>query len=183
MIHGWDGSPEHGWFPWLAKDLETRGYEVFAPLMPDAATPTLEKWLSHLSQIVGTPDESCYFVGHSLGCITILRYIETLKENQRVGGAILVAGFSHDLEYDGYKGELKSFFQTPVDFQKIKKHCKKFIAIQSLDDRWVNPKNADILEENLNAKKIIQNGMKHYSGDDGTTELPIALKSILEISK
>ena len=125
IIHGWDGKPEHGWSPWLKKELEDKGYTVEAPAMPDTATPTLEKWLQHLKKVVGTPDEDCYFVGHSLGCITILRYLESLPEDQIVGGVVLVAGFSSNLEYDGYKNELLSFFETPVLWEKIKSQCKK----------------------------------------------------------
>ena len=28
IAHGWDGYPEEGWFPWLKKELETKGFEV-----------------------------------------------------------------------------------------------------------------------------------------------------------
>jgi esterase/lipase len=32
IIHGWDGYPEEGWFPWLKKELEKKGFSVFVPL-------------------------------------------------------------------------------------------------------------------------------------------------------
>lgn len=102
LIHGWEGDPEEEWRPWLKKELEKKGFEVYVPAMPDTATPTMEKWVPFLAEIVGKPDENCYFVGHSLGCITILRYLETLNEGEKVGGVVLVAGFGHDLEYEGY---------------------------------------------------------------------------------
>jgi len=28
LIHGWEGSPEEGWRPWLKKELEKRGFKV-----------------------------------------------------------------------------------------------------------------------------------------------------------
>ena len=28
VVHGWDGHPAEGWFPWLKKELEKRGYLV-----------------------------------------------------------------------------------------------------------------------------------------------------------
>lgn len=73
LIHGWEGYPEEGWRLWLKKELEQRGFKVIMPAMPDTATPTMEKWVPFLTQIVGNPDEQTYFIGHSLGCITILR--------------------------------------------------------------------------------------------------------------
>lgn len=182
LIHGWDGYPEEGWRPWLKKELEQRGYEVSVPAMPDTSNPTLKKWLDHLQSVVGSPDEQCYFVGHSLGCITILRYLESLEDKQRVGGSIFVAGFSSDLEYEGYKKELKSFFEKSLNWQSIKKHCKKFVAIHSADDKWVLMKHVDIFGEKLNATVIKMNEMKHFSGDDGITELPIVLDELIAMS-
>ena len=182
LIHGWEGYPEEGWRPWLKKKLEEKGLEVIVPAMPDTATPTMDKWVPYLAQIVGTPDEDTYFVGHSLGCITILRYLETLNGGQKAGGVVLVAGFAHDLEYDGYKGELSSFFETPVNWEEIKKHCDKFIAIHSDDDPWVPVKQNGIFKEKLGAEAIVMHNMKHFSGDDGINELPIALDSIIKLA-
>lgn len=182
LIHGWEGYPEEGWRPWLKNKLEEEGFEVIIPAMPDTKTPTYDKWVPFLKNLVGTPDENSYFLGHSLGCITILRYLELLEENQKIGGAVLIAGFGHDLEYAEYKGELSSFFQKSVDWAEIKKHCPKFIIIHSNDDQWVPIKHAHLLKEKLGAQTILQTGMKHYSGDDGIIELPIALESILKLA-
>jgi len=182
LIHGWEGYPEEGWRPWLKKELERRDFKVIVPAMPDTATPTPEKWVPYLAEIIGTPNEKTFLIGHSLGCITILRYLETLKDDEHIGGAILIAGFGQDLEYDGYKGELSSFFRTSVDWGKVKEHCQKFVAIHSDDDLWVPVKHNKIFKDKLSAKVINQHGMKHYSGDDGITELPIVLNELLEMS-
>lgn len=181
LIHGWEGYPEEGWRPWLKKELEKRGLVVVVPAMPDTATPTIDKWVPYLTKIVGTPDRNTYFVGHSLACITILRYLETLKENQKIGGAVLVAGFAHNLEYEGYKNELFSFFKTPVNWGKIKKHCQRFVAIHSEDDPYVPTKHSQIFKEKLGAKAIIMPHMKHFSGDDGITKLPIVLDTLTHL--
>lgn len=179
LIHGWEGYPEGGWRLWLKNELEKREFTIFVPAMPDTKHPKMNAWVSHLEEVVGTPNKDCYFVGHSLGCITILRYIETLKENQEVGGAILVAGFSGNLGYE----ELDTFFKTPIDWIKIKSHCKKFITIHSDNDPYVPLKYGDIFKEKLNAELIIKHHMKHFSGDDGITKLPVVLDAVLKISK
>lgn len=183
IVHGWEGSPEGSWRPWLKRKLEEKGFIVSVPQMPDNMNPTMNKWVTYLTKIVGSPDENCYFVGHSLACITILRYLETLKEGQKVGGAVFVAGFSHDLDFEGYKGELSSFFQAPVNWGKIKEHCNKFVAIHSDDDPYVPIEHNAIFKEKLGAESIIMHNMKHFSGDDGINELPIALESLLKIAR
>lgn len=60
LIHGWEGYPEEGWRPWLKKELEGRGFEVFVPAMPDTKNPHLDKWLPHLADLVGKPSENDY---------------------------------------------------------------------------------------------------------------------------
>jgi predicted alpha/beta hydrolase family esterase len=183
LIHGWEGYPEEGWRPWLKQELEKRGFKVSVPAMPDTMTPTMEKWVPYLSQVVGKPDKNCYFVGHSLGCIAILRYLETLKENEKVGGVVLIAGFGTDLEYEDYKGEVTSFFSTPVNWKKIKKHCQKFVAIHSDDDPWVLIKHNALFKEKLGAKAIVEHNKGHFSGNDNIFELPLALEAVLELAK
>src|SRR4030066_2505824 len=93
IVHGWEGYPEEGWFPWLKKEMEKRGWEVQVPTMPNANNPKLYEWLSFLQQITGKTDENTFMVGHSLGCITILRFLETLSDKESIGTIILVAGF------------------------------------------------------------------------------------------
>lgn len=177
LIHGWEGSPEEGWRPWLKKELEQCGFEVAVPAMPNPAKPNMKEWLSYLKEIIDNPDENCFLVGHSLGCVTILRYLELLETNQKIGGVVLVAGFTSNLGYD----ELDSFFQTKIDWNKIKSHCEKFVAIHSSNDPYVSLHYADFFRNNLGAEIIVEQNMKHFSGDDGINKLPVVLKSVLKM--
>lgn len=88
-----DGYPNENWFPWLKKELEKSNFEVFVPQLPESGNPRIQNWVPKLAESVGVPDEQTYFVGHSLGCQTITRYLESLPKNIKVGGAVFVAGF------------------------------------------------------------------------------------------
>lgn len=151
--------------------------------MPNPDTPVFNEWFSKLREEITNPDENTYLVGHSLGCITILRFLESLDVNQKVGGAIFVAGFGHDLEYKGYNGELSSFFETPIDWEKIKTKANKFVVVHSRDDEWVPLEHNKLYQDKLGAESIILNGFGHFSGDDGVAELPVVLSKLLEIAK
>ncbi len=181
IIHGWDGYPEEGWFPWLKKELEKNGFEVFVPAMPDTDEPKIEKWMASLTNLVGKPDENTYFVGHSIGCQIILRYLEKIN-GKKVGGVVCVAGWFilGEKETEEEKIIVKPWIETPIDFDKVERTTDNFVAIFSDNDTVIPLKeNEKMFREKLNAKIIIEKNKGHFSGGDGVTELPVVLDSIL----
>jgi len=187
IIHGWDGYPEEGIFPWLKTELQKRGFEVFNPLMPDPLRPTIETWVKHLKNQVGTTDENTFFFGHSIGAQTILRYLESLPKEVKIGGAVFLAGWvnlsdnANEVEED--KEIARPWIETPISWDKIKNHTNKFIAIFSDDDPLVSLSDAKIFESDLGAKIVIEHGKEHFSGSSGIKELPSALEAVLKIAK
>ncbi len=179
LVHCWEGYPNYCWYPWVKKELEKKGFQVIVPEMPNTNNPKIKEWLPKLKEAVKEPDSNLYLVGHSLGCITILRYLESLKKDIKVAGVIMVAGFVDSL---GYK-EIESFFQKPINYSKIKKHANKFIAIHSDNDPHVSLDNSNIFKKKLGAKVIIKKNMNHFSGEieneEACTKLPDVTKSIL----
>lgn len=181
IVHGWEGNPNLHWIPWLKVELEKNGYKVIAPQMPNTMNPDFISWVGYLRKVVENPDKNTVLVGHSLGCITILRFIESLKGEIKIGGAILVAGFGKDLTYKSYKGELSSFFEAPIDWENIRKHCKKFVAIHSKDDPWVDIGNNELFKQKLGAKTIVHENKGHYNAKDGVKVFPELLELILNL--
>lgn len=177
IVHCWDGYPDYCWYPQTKKELEEKGYEVIVPEMPEADSPKLALWLPTLQALALDPNEDLHFIGHSAGCITILRYLEQLDVTQRIGKVILVAGFTDDL---GFK-ELTNFFTTPVLFKKIKQKAEHFVAIHSDNDPFVDLKYGDIFKEKLGADLIIKHGMGHFSGDRDKEESCTSLPEVTEV--
>ena len=154
------------------------------PVMPNTDEPKIKEWVPYLAELVGEPDENTYLVGHSIGCQTILRYLESI--DRKVGGAVFVAGWFvlSDLETEEEKRIRKPWIETPVDFVKIKQNAPKVVAIFSKDDDVVPfEENKNKFEKELSAKIIIENGKGHFSGSDGVTELPSVLEAILGMFK
>lgn len=184
IVHGWDGNPQEGWFPWLKSELEQKGFEISVPQLPQPDIPKIELWVKTLSETVKKPDKETFFVGHSIGCSTIVRYIESIET--KVGGAVFVAGFFKrltNMEDDEVKEIASPWLTTPIDFDKVKKLLGKNVAIFSDNDPYVPLDNQDDFSNKLGSKIIIEHQMGHFSGSTGTTQLPIALKSLLEIAK
>lgn len=186
IIHGWDGYPEEGCFPWLKKELEKRRFAVFNPAMPEPANPQISAWVSSLKKYVGTPDKNTYLFGHSIGAQTILRYLESLNESEKIGGAVFLAGWVH-LTDEAYETEedreiAKPWLESPLNWGKIKAHSNNFVGIFSDDDPLVPISDAKVFESNFRAKIIIEHGKGHFSGSSGIKELPSALEAVLEIA-
>lgn len=184
IVHGWTGSPNTDWYKWLKNRLKEKGYETKLPSMPDTANPKIGEWVNKLKEI-SEPDKNTFFVGHSIGCQAILRYLAELPENVRIGGVVLVAGWFNltDETWDeNFKYEIaEPWLKDPVDFIEIKKHCTKFIVINSDDDPYVPLSDTGLFKEKLNAEIIIVHNMGHISGEDGFKDFPLVLNEIIKM--
>lgn len=187
IVHGWDGYPEEGWFPWLKNELEAKGFEVFVPQLPEADKPRIYNWVPKLAEAVGIPDEETYFVGHSMGCQTIARYLESLSANVKVGGVVFVAGFFKrlkGLEADPEVRKIaKHWLETPLDLAKVKTHLPKSVAIFSDNDPYVTLDNQDDFRNIIGAEIIVEHEKGHFSESTSTKELPIVLEKLLKMAE
>ena len=172
IVHGWGGSSKKGWFSWLKKEL--KGYDVNALSMPDPSKPHIDSWISHLKKEVGKVDKDTFFVGHSVGCQAILRF---LVDNDDAGGAVLVAPWMKLAEDDEEDLEIvKEWEDTPLDLEKIDTDC---IAIFSKNDQSVPlNKNVKIFKDKLGASIIKVDKMGHFEEGE-IDELPVVLGSLL----
>jgi hypothetical protein len=187
IVHGWDGSPSKDFLPWLKKELVANGFEVHALTMPGSDRPVIEKWLAHLKKEVVNPDENTYFVGHSMGTQAILRYLESLPKNIKVGGIVLVAAFirltDESFPTDEDYAIAKPWMEGPIDFERIAEHTTKITAILSDNDPYVSLENAEIFKNELDAKIIIEHDMGHFNTEDGVTKVLSALGEVLRMAK
>lgn len=184
IVHGWDGSPDEPMHKWLKISLEERGFGVIVPEMPNPEVPEINSWVGKLIEVVKNPDKETYFIGHSIGCQTILRYLERLPEEVKIKGIVLIAPF-FDLmgieDEEGSKEIAKPWLKTQIDYKKVKSHTNNIIAIFSDNDPYVSLSNKELFEERLGAKTIVENNKGHFDPDSGVEDNPTALKELLEI--
>jgi len=181
IIHGWYGSPKGDWIPWLINELKRKGYEVTVPEMPDTDIPKIKPWVNKLKEVVGKLEKSDVLIGHSIGCQTILRFLETLDKDKKVAKVIFVAPWVRlaNLSSDDEWKIAKPWLETSIDFSKVKNKAKSFIALFSDNDQWVPLKeNVDMFKEKLNPKIVVLKNKGHFSEDEGVRELPEILNYI-----
>ena len=187
IIHGWEGSPKEPMHQWMKKELEKKGFSVVAPIMPNPKEPEIDSWVNKISEIVDT-NEEIYFIGHSIGCQTILRYLE--KSDIKVNGVVLIAPWMHldekTIEEEGkeIKEMARPWIETPINWKKVKSNIKnQVVCIFSDNDRYVPLSNADLFKEKLNAKIIVEHNKFHFDKANNITENKTAVSELLNFKK
>ena len=119
IVHGFQGSPNGGWRPWLMAELAKQNVYSCALSMPAPDEPVCEEWIKEISRHVDfNKNDEVYLVGHSLGVPAILRYLETSKI-RNICGAVLISGPS---QKNGNK-KIDNFLEKSFDFKK-KTRCR-----------------------------------------------------------
>jgi len=181
IVHGWEFSPSDNWYPWLTKELERKGFSVQVPAMPDTKKPTIKKWVAALRNAVGVLDKNTFFVGHSIGCQTILRFLADTTGT--AGGAVLVAPWTtltpDALPTPAYERIAMQWLTTLLPSLKTAK--TPVIAIFSDNDPYVPSDNIATFRK-LGAKIVLDNGKGHFTADEGVTRLPSALEALLSLT-
>ncbi len=180
MIHGFKGEPNGGWRPWLMGMLAKKDIWACSLAMPTPYEPNYKEWIKEIEHVAGEPNEEIILVGHSLGVPAILNYLQSLNNESRICGAILVSGPVHSLPGDMFR-PVDNFFEKPWDFNHIKMVCKNFIVIHGDDDNLIPFNHAEELSNKLSCNlAIIKNGC-HLSGSNGCYELPEAFEAIMKM--
>ena len=178
LFHCWGGDGKSCWSGWLKEQLRVQCpvSSVLNPDFPETNSPKLEKWLAKTRSLVPRFDSSdnWVLVGHSLGCPTILRLLETFDERERAACIILVAGFAKDLGIP----EIRNFVDRDFDWEKIKKKAGKIIIINSDNDPYIELNEAKRMQKLLGAELIVEHGAGHINEGAGFTEYPHLLEII-----
>lgn len=174
LIHGWGGSSQSDWLPWATNELMRLGYKVFTPDMPNTDAPVISEWVDALTNLVGTPRSDDIFIGHSIGCQTILRYLER-KDISKVGLVILVAPWFTLSNLDDQEAWsiADPWLKTPIDTNIVKSKAGKLICIFSDNDPWVPyQENKEMFEKQINPQIITLHNHGHITADEGFVALP-----------
>ncbi|MEI6498507.1 MAG: alpha/beta hydrolase [bacterium] len=164
ILHGTGNNSQGNWFPWLGDELRLLGWKVWVPNLPDSDAPNTKKYNDFiLSNHDWKFDDQSFLIGHSSGAVAILGLLSVLPETVKVDTCILVGSFKDPLGVS----KLNDLFEVPFDFEKIKKHAKKFIFIHSDNDPYCPLDHAQYLAQKLGGELIIIKGQGHFNLENG----------------
>ena len=178
IVHGSFGSPFVNWFPYLRKEIENRGLEVYTPDFPiGVGYQNYENWEKLLRVYVdsGIINDNTVIFAHSIAPIFICKFL--IKNNIKVKKLVFVCGFNNYLgineEYDNVN---KSMYIDNLD--EIKKYCDSIICYFSDNDPYVKYEvEKNFADTIANEQFIIKNG-GHLNSESGYTEFKELIKYI-----
>lgn len=179
LIPGWHGigedmlSPKHQmWFAWLDEELKKLGVQVIAPLYPDAYVCRAKNWLPFILDLGA--DGNTILVGHSTGAIAAMRF----AEENKILGSVLVGSYYTDLgdpeEHEG------GYFDTPWQWEEIKRHQQWIMQFHSTDDPWIPTEEAHMVHEKLNTELHEFHDKGHFGVDRPYIKFPELLEALKE---
>jgi hypothetical protein len=175
IVHGFDASPAHHWFPWLRRALEARGHAVSIVELPSSHAPTPQAWLQALQEQAGALDGSSFFVAHSLGCISVLRHLERAPAGTVIAGCVLVAGFNAPL---AVLPQLDAFAKPDLDLRKLSAMVSYRSVIASSNDAGVPPALSESLAKAWQANYTLVERGGHFLASEGFSEFPLLLNEL-----
>ena len=163
IIHGWESNSREHWFLEEKARLEKLNFQVIVPDMPNTFHPKKEEWIKVIENFA--PDKNSILIGHSLGGVAILRYLE--KINKRIPKCILIATPIRKLKSSDYDFRpIDHFFEPDFNWKKIKQNCKDFVIINQTKDPWVPLQHGRDLADYVNGKLKIVEGDDHFDTID-----------------
>ena len=184
IIHGWGGNPNEPLFKYLQKELGLFGYESVVPQMPKTEHPIIKDWVDKtLETFDGSFD---LIIGHSIGCQTILRFIENLDPKYKIPKIILISPWFElnmkSIEEEGGQEGIeiaRPWIETPINLENIKNKTEKIYAVFSNNDDFVPISQADVFREKLGATIFIEKEQGHFTEGDGFQRLQTETSKLL----
>ncbi|MDR0462937.1 MAG: alpha/beta hydrolase [Pseudomonadales bacterium] len=182
IFHGTGNNSQGNWLPWLKKQLEVKGWQVWSPDLPDADRPDIKRYLAYIEKNMPfVADAQTTLIGHSSGATAGLGWLQSLPNNIMIDQAILISSFHTDLGWE----KLGGLFSIPLDFNRIKTKAKKFIFVHSDNDPYVDLSEAEFLAEKMSGELRLIKGQGHFNLETSPKykEFPKLLAIIVKESK
>ncbi len=160
LLHGFKGTSDGVFFPWLKSELEKRGFKVQAPNLPNPENPTEEGQVNFVLNNCEI-DENTIIFGHSLGCVVAMKVVEKLPH--KIKGLVLAGGFSTP-EFKDKERPFHNTFNWDFKYEKIKSQTSFIKILSDPTDTAVRVEQGERLKQNLGGLLWKKNGeLPHYT--------------------
>jgi len=176
LVHGFNANPTMNFHPWLADSLRAAGFQVVQPELPLSSKDELDlpAVVEIMKQQVGYIKSDDVILGHSLGALVALQYLEAIEMTETPRAVVLVAA-----PWNVSRPELRRLFVDDLDADVLMWKAREFVVIHSQDDKLVPIEHGRKLADQLRARLIETEADDHYMGES----YPVLLETIQHIAE
>lgn len=176
LLHGYTASPKDNWFPWLRSMMQGKlGQKLQILNLPNSDSPSLVAWNKTCDTEIN-PQKNLTIIGHSLGCIQALHYID--QHDVQDVNVICVSGFdetTHTLP------QLKQFTAEPIDYKNVQSKIKQAVVISAIDDTIVPSFYSETLARHLGCKFVLMPNGGHFIDQENVLTLPVVYQELRQM--
>jgi len=174
LVHGYNASPEENFHPWLAAQLREKGFEVVTPRLSLKKGEELDlpAVIEEMKDQVGLLTNNDIVLGHSLGGLIILQYLEAVEMAGAPHSVILVAS-----PWKVNSWQMRHLFIDELDADVLMWKSRDYILVHSKEDTLVPFDHAEKLAKVLKGKLVATEGNGHFMDAEYPQLLEVVLKS------
>lgn len=164
LVSRWAGGPRSDWYPWLAQAVSGRFSEVLVPKMPRPERAEIAAWKQTLTELLAPGDalEDTVFVGHSVGCQAILRWLAEQEPGRRAAGFVGVAAWWKVV--DPWQS-LLPWLEHDYPIERARAAVGAAAVLISDNDQYTpdHAENAALWRDRLGAEVVLQPAAGHFN--------------------
>ncbi len=178
LVHGLNADPTKNFHPWLAGALRDRGFEVVVPELPLKIEGeegfNLPVIIEKMKEEIGYLKNDDLLLGHSLGSLVILQYLEAVEMTETPRAVVLVGS-----PWKVSRLELRRLFVEDLDAEVLMWKAREYVVVHSKDDTIVPFDHGEKLALQLKARLVATENDGHFMEE----KHPVLLEVVEEISK
>lgn len=178
IIHGSFASPFSNWIPYLRKEIEKKGFEVYNPDLPSGTDyQNYNNWASMMKsyQHAGILNENTIIFAHSIAPVFICKYL--INNHLPIKRLVCVSGFNNF--YSGnpdFDSVNESMYLD--NLSEVKEYCKEIICLYSDNDPYVSFDVEKTFADKIADKQVLIKNGGHLNSESGYVEFPQLKKYI-----
>jgi leucyl-tRNA synthetase len=175
ILHGYKGSADGNFIPWLKKSLEKQGFKVQAPQLPNSDNPKESEQVGYVLQNC-TINENTVLIGHSLGAAVAMKIVEQL--DQPIRRLALVAP-TLEPKFGSKPREFWKHFNLTYKYEAIVERARSITVLSDTGELERRGAYVKYLGEKLNSIPYeVGAEKKHFLGKTELTILQMLQPSI-----
>ena len=168
ILHGYTGRNDKNFIPWLKQTLESRGFRVQAPQLPNTDNPVESEQVSYVQEHC-TFDENTVLIGHSLGGAVAMKVVEKLPIAIRklvLAAPVVEPAFRGEDYHAKKRRTFVDTFDLSYDYNLIRSKAKSCVVLSENAEARERRPYLEYLAAKLQAPLLEADGRGiHFTGD------------------